>query len=369
MKAIQNLVFLGILLCSAFAIAQLKQGNCYFINAASGLNLREGPSVNHKVIQKLPYGAQLKIIDHVPSIGKTYVIDNGVKKYGQWVIVEPTFYDYLYEYERKMYVFDAFLAEHLVTMPLESLHNFEELVHVSAHDNYKIISGVSSRREMNRGGCDVRYEYNPAAKEALKKIIQFEVVNRDDYINQKIIGNYEIDAIWQPKKFKLEHDYRPVEWEQYYLPLKGRKDSVLIKDHTGEWASKTEYYGQIHELDSYLISGFAEDAEVIMVNRTTGKFTNLSSGLPEISPNGAYLISEYFNVFANTVQFTVREFDEETIPRDYFISFTSWIPAGGFFWISENEFVMGVLPMDTIFQNDRTQSTAAITYLKGSIQF
>ncbi len=106
-----------------------------------------------------------------------------------------------------------------------------------------------------------------------------------------------------------------------------------------------------------------------MINRTTGEGTLLSNGLPEISPNGSYLISEYFNVFANTTEFSINEFNNETLPKSYFISFTSWISAGEFFWISEHEFIMGVLPMDTIFQDDDKMSSATIIYLKGTIKF
>lgn len=137
----------------------------------------------------------------------------------------------------------------------------------------------------------------------------------------------------------------------------------------GEWASKTEYYGQIDALDSYLISGFAEDAEVILVNRTTGKKSMLSSGFPTISPKGEYLIAEYYNGFDYTTYFTIGEFDEETLPQGAFITFSSWITAGEFFWISENQFIMGVLPIDNATIYDQSFKDSKVTYLKGTIQF
>lgn len=366
MKTTYYIVFIGVFLCFAFAKAQLEQDTCYFILAQNGLNMRSGPGTAYNVVQKLPYGAQLKVVSIIPLTAETFVLDDGKKKYGQWVEVRPTFFEF--HVDQPQYVFDVFLTKHLTTIPVESIHNFVEIYDNAAHDDYETVTSVSSRREMDRG-CDVRYDYNPAAKEALIEIIQFEIVNRDNYINQKIIGNYDIDTTWQPEKFKLENKYRPVEWEQYYLPIKNGADSVLIKDHTGEWASKTAYYGQIHELDSYLISGFAEDAEVILVNRTTGKRSMLSSGFPKISPNGAYLISEYFNIFDNTTYFSLREFDEEAIPKGYLISFSSWICAGEFFWIKENEFIMGVLPMDSLFRNPEFNNKSKVIYLKGTIQF
>ncbi|WP_438968601.1 SH3 domain-containing protein [Nonlabens sp.] len=370
MKANLNHLLLVVFLCSAFVKAQLKTNTCYFINAENGLNLREGPSLSHKIAGKYRYGTQVKVIENVPSVGKTYVIDDGKKVYGSWVRVEPTFNNDYYN-KTKLYLFDAYLSKHLTKIPPQSLHNFVELYDSAALDEYSPATGVSSRRGMWETGnqCDVRYEYNPAAKEVLKDIIQFEVVNKEDYINQKMIGNYEIDASWQPKKFKLENEYRPVDWKQYYLPINKGKDSVLIKDNQGEWASETEYYGQIEELDSYLISGFAEDAEVVLVNRTTGKQSILSSGFPSISPKGEYLVAEYYNGFDNTTYFTLREFNEQAISRSYFMSFTSWITAGDFFWIKENEFIIGVLPMDRVLRNSNSSSMSKIIYLKGKIQF
>jgi hypothetical protein len=367
MKVNLKYLLIVVFLCSAFAKAQLKTNSCYFTNAENGLNLREGPSLNHKIAGKYRYGTQVKVIENVPAVGKTYVIDDGKKVYGSWVLVEPTFNNDYYS-KTKLYLFDAYLSKHLTKIPPQSLHNFVELYDSAVHDDYTLKTGVSSRREMDRS-CEVRYEYNPAAKEALKDIIQFEVVNKADYINQKIIGNYEIDTTWQPKKFKLENEYRPVEWEQYYLPLNKGKDSVLIKDHLGEYASKTEYYGQIDELDSYLISGFAEDAEVILVNRTTGKQSMLSSGFPTISPKGEYIIAEYYNGFDYTTYFSLGEFDEETIPQGAFITFTSWIAAGDFFWIAENVFIMGVLPMDNVTLYGEKLPGSKVIYLKGTIRF
>jgi hypothetical protein len=370
MRVNNGFIFIVIFLCSAFAKAQSSRSQCYFVTAENGLNLRKGMGVDYESIGKLPYGAQVLVTKKQDSDAQEFVLDNGVRSDGTWVQVIPTFLNMNYSRE-KMYVFDAYLSKHLTKIPEQSLHNFTELVELHAHDDVESVLGVSSRREMYRTGryCDVRYEYNPAAAIALKDVIQFEVVEKDDYIKSKVLGDFQIDTRWQPTKFKLEHNYRPVEWEQYYLPLNKGKDSILIKDHTGEWASKTEYYGQIDALDSYLISGFAEDAEVMMVNRTTGNISFLSNGIPEISPQGAYMVNEYFNVFSNETQFTVRQFNVETLPKDYFISFTSWLSAGEFFWISENEFIMGVLPMDTVFQQGNASSQVVITYLKGTIKF
>jgi hypothetical protein len=107
----------------------------------------------------------------------------------------------------------------------------------------------------------------------------------------------------------------------------------------------------------------------MLVSRTTGNISLLSNGVPEISPQGKYLVSEYYKVFSNETRFTLRQFNLETLPKDYLISFTSWITAGEFFWISENEFIMGVLPMDTIFQQGKSTSKAGTIYLKGVIKF
>jgi uncharacterized protein YgiM (DUF1202 family) len=91
MKANLNHLLLVVFLCSAFVKAQLKTNTCYFINAENGLNLREGPSLSHKIAGKYRYGTQVKVIENVPSVGKTYVIDDGKKVYGSWVRVKPNY--------------------------------------------------------------------------------------------------------------------------------------------------------------------------------------------------------------------------------------------------------------------------------------
>ncbi len=184
MRVNKRFIFVVIFIFSAFAKAQQERPKCYFINAENGLNLREGPSQNHKVIDKLTYGAQVLVIEAESADSLEYVLDNGSKRYGNWVEVRPTFlYNYDYYRDRKTYLFDAFLTKHLTQYPEQSLHNFTELVALHAHDDIDPVMGVSSRREMYRTGqhCDVRYEYNPAAAIALKDIIQFEVVEKERF--------------------------------------------------------------------------------------------------------------------------------------------------------------------------------------------
>jgi uncharacterized protein YgiM (DUF1202 family) len=81
MKTSYYLVFIGVFLCLAFAKAQLQQDSCYFINADNGLNVRSGPSTKYDVVQKLPYGTQLKVVCIIPSPAETFILDDGKKKF------------------------------------------------------------------------------------------------------------------------------------------------------------------------------------------------------------------------------------------------------------------------------------------------
>ena len=56
--------------------------NIYDINAVSGLNLRESPSVSGKIVEKLDYGISVKILNKTEEF---FEVDG---KKGQWVEIE-----------------------------------------------------------------------------------------------------------------------------------------------------------------------------------------------------------------------------------------------------------------------------------------
>lgn len=56
--------------------------NIYDINAVSGLNLRESPSISGKIVEKLDYGISVKILN---KTGEFFEVDG---KKGQWVEIE-----------------------------------------------------------------------------------------------------------------------------------------------------------------------------------------------------------------------------------------------------------------------------------------
>lgn len=330
--------------------AQSTRPQCYFVNPKSGLKLRAEPSLEGRLIETLPYGAQVVTIPEVKRVEGS-VQDNGTRVEGNWLKVKTLFHSYDKPSGNEGFVFDYYLSQHLDKLPAESLHNFTT-IYSFAEQNELDISGVKVRDEMYRLGtnCDVGYEYNPAAKQALSDIIQFKTVDYTDYKNRILSNPYVLDQSFVPKRFPVKDSIAALEgYTQYYLPSNNGRDSVLVKDDIGEWDSVTDYLGYIEKLDSYFVTGFAEDQEIIKIDQKTGERSLFANGNFYVSPGGKYLISAYSEIFDQLTAFRISYFEGRNIGFE--IKFISWFPVGEMEWISEREFLIPVLPMDRRYDN------------------
>ena len=286
---------------------------------------------------------------------KSWKVDGGEVIKGNWVRVKTLFHNYEKIDGRIGYVFDGFLSKHLNKIPENSLHNFTRIYDRKQKKDIEV-EGVSERKNLYELGqdCDVRYEYNPAAKKVLKDIVQFSIIDINDFEDLILPATYQLDASFIPRRFPLENETAAREgYTQYYLPIDSGRDSTLIKDDSGEWASITEYLGYIEKLDSYFITGFAEDQEIVQIDQKTGKRMLFANGNFSISPAGKFLISAYSEIFDQLSAFIVRPL--ENLESGYEINFTSWMPVGEISWVSEHKFIMPVVPMDHRYTNIKDQ--------------
>lgn len=76
MRIKTRIVALVLTVLTAFTV----QADIVYVNAPSGLNLRQLPTVNSKCIQVLPYGTKLVIIDDEPLAGWRMVEGGGYVK-------------------------------------------------------------------------------------------------------------------------------------------------------------------------------------------------------------------------------------------------------------------------------------------------
>ncbi|WP_085767921.1 SH3 domain-containing protein [Nonlabens spongiae] len=364
MRCKKVFVVLFILAFAKALQAQSTRPQCYLVNAKSGLKLRAEASLEGRLIETLPYGAQVIIIPAEKGV-RGSVLDNGSRVEGSWVKVKTLFHDYNASSGNEGFVFDYYLSKHLDDLPAESLHNFTDIYSFEEQTELDIPS-VNARDELYKLGtnCNVRYEYNPAAKRALADIIQFKTVDYSDYKERVLLNPYKLDQSFVPKRFPVKDSMAAREgFTQYYLPINKGRDSVLVKDDTGEWGSVTEYLGYIKELDAYFATGFAEDQEIIKIDQKTGERSLFANGNFSISPEGTFLVSAYSEIFDQLTAFRVSFLDDKK--KGFEIKFTSWFPVGALEWISEREFLMPVLPMDR--RNENPDQSEPI-YLLGQIK-
>lgn len=178
----------------------------------------------------------------------------------------------------------------------------------------------------------------------LKKHISLELV--DEKIKDfKKHNKYEITNKLNIKTNKLG---------EFYLPINNKKDSILFKDTSIEAYTTTySYIGEMEYFDSYLVKAFFEQPTYFLINKKNGSKTDISSGIPNYSPNGMYFV----NIFTNTATYQhnesaylslIKKNENNTVEKRISVSFKSWAPSSNYedyFWISENEIVFKIFPI------------------------
>ncbi|MGB5983488.1 MAG: SH3 domain-containing protein [Nonlabens sp.] len=365
MKKSKLLLCFCVFLAFAKALpAQSSRPVCKFVNAKGGLKLRLDPKKDSEVLRILPYGTQVLLQPTDVDFPDQVLDDNKVIN-GRWVRVKTLFGGYDLPNAEIGFVFDYYLSDHLDTIPDSSIHNFVE-INIHQENSNEQIEGVSPRENFHQNGlgCEIRYEFNPAAKQALKNIVQFKVVDFKEYKNEILGNNYSLDTSFKPRRFPIPDQIKAAEgYTQYYLPINNGRDSTLVKDDTGEWGSITEYLGYIKNLDSYFVTGFAEDQEIVRIDQITGERSPFARGNFSISPKGTFKISVYSEIFDELTAFSLAYMSMQG--AGYEIRFSSWFPVGEVNWISERKFLVPVAPMDQ--RRERLKNFEPI-YLLGEIK-
>ncbi|WP_165750568.1 hypothetical protein [Cellulophaga sp. Z1A5H] len=199
-------------------------------------------------------------------------------------------------------------------------------------------------------------------EEELKKFINLEFVD-EKIKNFKKYNKYEITDKLNIKTNKFG---------EFYLPIGNKKDSIHFKDTPIEAYTTTySYIGEMECFDSYLVETFFEQPSHLLVNKKNGSKTEISSGIPNYSPNGIFLL----DIFANTATYQHNESAYLSLSRKnknnklegiIWVSFKSWAPSSNYkdyFWISENEIVFKVFPIRKYIE-EPDQNLLKSQYLK-----
>jgi hypothetical protein len=149
------------------------------------------------------------------------------------------------------------------------------------------------------------------------------------------------------KKGESDQDFL----KRYYLPLKNG-DSVEIKAHIGEYPHNVEYVGELKARNKYLIASDFEGLSYAWIDRVTGERDD--NAIPNVSPNNRYGVSHDLVYYESGGQIGISWLGKALIPeKTLYVNFQSWAVSSSVsdsFWISDNEIVFKVYPIDNTIQ-------------------
>ncbi|WP_105070392.1 SH3 domain-containing protein [Nonlabens arenilitoris] len=374
MRAKYYLLFIVVLLLHAFAKAYTLTSydkECIYVIARNGLNMRDAAGPQGNIIEKLPYGTKLDWSPPSSTDKKVYVIDDGEKIEGYWVKVWRSVPYQELKGNPEGYVFSAYLDYHLKEIPERSLYlynrfsiqeeqsqtYFESSYHIDK-DTYNYSAYIDcypwydEHFGYHSASNNSKEMYISQPADTLKSFIKLELVDYNKVIKQKKKTDFDLDYSFQPEllpinKNESEHNFL----KRYYLPLKNG-DSLEIKAHTGEYPHCVEYIGELKKQNKYLVVADFEGLEYAWINQLTGE--RINGAFPKVSPNNRYGVSHEIVYYEDGAQIGISWLDANLkATKSLYINFQSWIVSSSLddsFWISDNEIILMVHPIDNTIQ-------------------
>nr|WP_042286535.1 SH3 domain-containing protein [Nonlabens ulvanivorans] len=358
-----------LLLNYAFAKAETTPSydkECIYVVAKSGLNMRDVAGPDGNVIMKLPYGTKLDWSPPGSRDVKTFVIDNGKKLEGYWVKVWKSVpYEDLKD-NPGGYVFSAYLSYHLDDLPLLSLYLFNDFSYIDC--NYESL--YSATYQVNEDtynysayiDCYPRYqehvepltvinrmksEYGDDATAFLKSKIKIEAVELEDVIHKKKISPYDIDESNKPDYIYNDGNENDGGWFKFNLPLKNGTVKT-IEPWQGEFSYNHHYLGKIEALNLYVLYADFEGREYYGIDMETGEKKQIHLN---IAPKSHYSVEFGHFYMVSGAQLEVKYLDKNLVLQNALsINFQSWEideELSSSFWISKNELILKVHPIDS----------------------
>lgn len=182
-----------------------------YVNANSGLTVRERPDIGASKLGKLMYNEAVEVIEKTDV--KLVVVDEGNKISGEWVKIKMNGYQDL-----KGYVFNGFLSEN--KMPKIINVKFPEAnVHIN---NLSIVDDDDVRHLVNENNLIIGVDLGDSPE---KKTI---IIKDNKYKNVKILQRYEnsITIMNEGPHCDL------IDWEHYYSDWKPVKKINKLKFET-----------------------------------------------------------------------------------------------------------------------------------------
>ncbi len=339
---------------------------CIYVVAKSGLNMRDVAGPDGNVIMKLPYGTKLDWSPPGSRDVKTFVIDNGKKLEGYWLKVWKSVpYEDLKD-NPGGYVFSAYLSYHLEELPKHALylfngfeyadHDYETLF--SAHyqvdeDTYNYSAYIDCypryQEHVEELVVDnrIKSEYGDNATAFLKSKIKIEAVALEDVIHKKKISPYDIDYSNKPDYIYNDGNEKDGGWFKFNLPLKNGTVKT-IEPWQGEFSYNHHYLGKIEALNLYVLYADFEGREYYGIDMETGEKKQIHLN---IAPKSHYSVEFGHFYMVSGAQLEIKYLDKNLVLQNALrINFQSWEideELSSSFWISKNELILKVHPIDS----------------------
>ncbi|WP_405350650.1 hypothetical protein [Nonlabens sp. Asnod3-H03] len=364
------LLFLNYAFAKAYTTPSYDK-ECIYVIAKNGLNMRNAAGPHGNIIEKLPYGTKLDWSPPGSNDVKEYVVDDGKKLEGYWVKVWRSVpYEEL-KGNAEGYVFSAYLDYHLKEIPERSLYlynhfsiqeeesqtYFESSYHIDKDTyNYSAYIDCYPWYDEHHGyhtartNSDESYISQPA--DTLQNFIKLELVEYNKVIKEKKKTDFDLDYGFQPNLLSIEKSETEFDFlKRYYLPLKNG-DSVEVKAHTGEFPHNVEYMGELKKQNKYLIAADFEGLEYAWIDQYTGE--RINGAIPNISPDNKYGVSHEVVYYEQGAQIAISWLDADLkTTKSLYVNFQSWVVSSSLndsFWISDNEIILMVHPIDNTVQ-------------------
>ena len=287
MKTTKHFITAILLLFVAFSYSQ----DYAYVNADSGLTVRERPDIGASKLGKLMYNEAVEVIEKTDV--KLVVIDQGNKVSGEWVKIKMNGYQDL-----KGYVFNGFLSENKLAK-IVNIKLAEADIHIknlSIYNDDELLD-LTTKKTLNIG---IHVKNTPG-----KKTIE---VKNNNYKSVKILQRYQntLNIIGEDLRCDLS------EWKQYeseWKPIK-KINNTRFQTLTYTEADAKQFVPiSIEDLKAIVTEKCGEDW-----SKRIDKISNINQFPINVDTNQVFLkfiLTDLDdNVTEKTVTFTVPKYEK-----------------------------------------------------------
>lgn len=250
MKTTKHFITAILLLFVAFSYSQ----DYAYVNADSGLTVRERPDIGASKLGKLMYNEAVEVIEKTDV--KLVVIDQGNKVSGEWVKIKMNGYQDL-----KGYVFNGFLSENklakIVNIKLAeadihiknlSIYNDDELLDLTTNNSLNI--GIHVKNTPGKKTIEVKNNNYKSVKILQRYQNTLNIIGEDLRCDLSEWKQYESE--WKPIKKINNTRFQTLTYTEadakQFVPISIENLKTIVTEKCGEdWSKRIDKISNINQ--------------------------------------------------------------------------------------------------------------------------